>query len=243
MQQLQEREQLITLWTAVQNQAGSTDQQALAQRLAAVLQDADLAIAEAEITPLLHALAIPAEPSPGLGRLLLTVLAGSQTLRCEEAYGVLARACPDGVSVAVLKRLLTIFDLTDSEAEAIAIAMDRDGGGLITRDDFQAFLPEHFSRHPRSYHATHLAHRTSNPEADSPREAAPAPAAMPPATATEVGGTSPLQMQIGLFRLLQGAAYRSFRASYSANSETHLRAYDLPYTIDNFGRFVDAAVD
>ena len=50
-------------------------------------------------------------------------------------------------------------------------------------------------------------------------------------------------MQIGLFRLLQGAAYRSFRESYSANSETHLRAYDLPYTIPNFVHFVNAALD
>ena len=49
-------------------------------------------------------------------------------------------------------------------------------------------------------------------------------------------------MQIGLFRLLQGAAYRSFRESYSANSETHLRAYDLPYTIPDFCRFVNAAL-
>ena len=56
-------------------------------------------------------------------------------------------------------------------------------------------------------------------------------------------GTSPLQMQIGWFRLIQGAAYRSFRESYSANSETHLRAYDLPYTIPDFVRFVNAAVD
>ena len=50
-------------------------------------------------------------------------------------------------------------------------------------------------------------------------------------------------MQIGWFRLIQGAAYRSFRESYSANSETHLRAYDLPYTIPDFVRFVNAAVD
>ena len=59
----------------------------------------------------------------------------------------------------------------------------------------------------------------------------------------QLQGTSPLQMQIGFFRLLQGAAYRSFRESYSANSETHLRAYDLPYTIPDFVRFVNAAID
>jgi hypothetical protein len=50
-------------------------------------------------------------------------------------------------------------------------------------------------------------------------------------------------MQIGFFRLLQGAAYRSFRESWSANAETHLRARDLPYTITDFDAFVSAAVD
>ena len=49
-----------------------------------------------------------------------------------------------------------------------------------------------------------------------------------------INGTSTLQLQIGFFRLLQGAAYRSFRESFSANSETHLRAYDLPYSIRDF---------
>lgn len=52
-------------------------------------------------------------------------------------------------------------------------------------------------------------------------------------------GTSPLQLQIGFFRLMQGAAYRCFRASYTANSETHLRAYNLPYSITNFVNFAD----
>ena len=52
--------------------------------------------------------------------------------------------------------------------------------------------------------------------------------------ANDVFGTSPLQLRISLLRLIQGAAYRCFRASFTANSETHLRAYNLPYTISNF---------
>ena len=56
---------------------------------------------------------------------------------------------------------------------------------------------------------------------------------------TTLNGTSPLQLQIGYFRLVQGAAYRCFRASYTANSETHLRAHNLPYSITNFVSFVD----
>src|SRR5262249_49157444 len=57
-----------------------------------------------------------------------------------------------------------------------------------------------------------------------------------------VRGTSLLQLQIGLFRLIQGAAYRSFRESFSANHETHLRVRNLPYSITHFVSFVRAAI-
>jgi Ca2+-binding EF-hand superfamily protein len=56
-------------------------------------------------------------------------------------------------------------------------------------------------------------------------------------------GTSRLQMQIGLFRLIQGAAYRCFRESFSANHETHLRVRNLPYRITDFVQFVKTAID
>lgn len=55
-------------------------------------------------------------------------------------------------------------------------------------------------------------------------------------------GTSILQFQIGLFRLIQGAAYRCFRESFSANHETHLRVRNLPYRITEFVAFVKAAM-
>ena len=55
-------------------------------------------------------------------------------------------------------------------------------------------------------------------------------------------GTSRLQMQIGLFRLIQGAAYRCFRESFSANHETHLRVRNLPYRITDFVQFVRTAI-
>ncbi|WP_449418233.1 EF-hand domain-containing protein [Phormidium nigroviride] len=55
-------------------------------------------------------------------------------------------------------------------------------------------------------------------------------------------GTSRLQMQIGLFRLIQGAAYRCFRESFSANHETHLRVRNLPYRITDFVKFVKTAI-
>lgn len=49
-------------------------------------------------------------------------------------------------------------------------------------------------------------------------------------------------MQIGLFRLIQGAAYRCFRESFCANHETHLRVKNLPYRITDFVPFVEGTI-
>ena len=100
-----------------------------------------------------------------------------------------------------------------------------------------AYLPNDFSHHPKAYSGQH---RGIPPRQFNHAEGTKSSLKL---DEKSIQGTSPLQMQIGLFRLLQGAAYRSFRESYSANSETHLRAYDLPYTIPNFVRFVNAALD
>lgn len=62
-------------------------------------------------------------------------------------------------------------------------------------------------------------------------------------TSEQRRGTSRLQMQIGMFRLLQGAAYRCFRESFSANHQTHLRVRNLPYTITDFVQFVKTAIE
>jgi hypothetical protein len=254
MAQLHDRQQLVSIWNRIAGQDG-TGIHNLATRLTSACSAEGINVSEAEAETLIHSLQLRSMPSDGQGRLLLTALAGDQTLRCAESYGVLAQACPDGVTVAVVQKLLQIFALEPSQAQEIAVMIDRDGGGLVSREDFLAFLPDHFCRHPRSYHASHTGYRLGGAAAPtvarSPEPSAPevssataSRATPPPAASTAFGGgTSPIQLQIGLFRLLQGAAYRSFRASYSANSETHLRAYDLPYTIENFGRFVEAAVD
>jgi len=244
MAQLNDRQMLVSIWNDISNQA-DPDISTLGSRIAAACNGAGVAVSRTEVDTLLQSLNLRRLPNQGQGRLLLTVLAGDQTLRCSEAYGVLAKAtAPGGVTVDHLKHLLKIFELNDTDAEAMAVTLDRDGSGQISREDFLAFLPSAFSRHPRSYRASHV---VSRPAAQGEvRTETPPPPAATSQTSTKApspGGSSTLQLQIGLFRLLQGAAYRSFRASYSANSETHLRAYDLPYTIENFSSFVNAAVD
>ena len=212
-----------------------------------------------EVEAVCLAYRIPPDATRDRRLLLLTVLLGDQRLRLEAAFRLLDANQRGTVDPAQVQRLVQLFDLPEAEAKDLVVELNRDGSGEITLADVLAFLPEDFSAHPKAYHAAHLGGRPgahgpgtvaqatqvaspvgSQGVAKGQPNASPAPASPP---AGSQGGTSPLQMRIGLFRLLQGAAYRSFRENYSANSETHLRAYDLPYTIPNFAGFVNAALD
>ena len=218
-----------------------------------------------EVETVCLAYRIPPDATRERRLLLLTVLLGDQRLRLEAAFRLLDPNQRGTVDPAQVQRLIQLFDLPEAEAKELVVELNRDGSGEITLADVLAFLPADFSSHPKAYHAAHLGGRpgahgagtgvptpqtassTASPAAAqgqpmaSPAPASPTAPASPPGASQ--GGTSPLQMRIGLFRLLQGAAYRSFRENYSANSETHLRAYDLPYTIPNFVGFVNAALD
>jgi len=210
-----------------------------------------------EVEAVCLAYRIPPDATRERRLLLLTVLLGDQRLRLEAAFRLLDPNQRGTVDPAQVQRLVQLFELPEAEAKDLVVELNRDGSGEITLADVLAFLPQDFSAHPKAYHAAHLGGRPGDHGAGSPTPpvASPAaangqPIASPALASTPAsspgatkGGTSPLQMRIGLFRLLQGAAYRSFRENYSANSETHLRAYDLPYTIPNFAGFVNAALD
>jgi hypothetical protein len=212
-----------------------------------------------EVEAVCLAYRIPPDATRDRRLLLLTVLLGDQRLRLEAAFRLLDPNQRGTVDPAQVQRLVQLFELPEAEAKDLVVELNRDGSGEITLADVLAFLPQDFSAHPKAYHAAHLGGRpgdhgdgspTPTPPLPTPAAAnrqpiaSPAPGSSPASSpAASKGGTSPLQMRIGLFRLLQGAAYRSFRENYSANSETHLRAYDLPYTIPNFAGFVNAALD
>jgi len=210
-----------------------------------------------EVEAVCLAYRIPPDATRERRLLLLTVLLGDQRLRLEAAFRLLDPNQRGTVDPAQVQRLVQLFELPEAEAKDLVVELNRDGSGEITLADVLAFLPQDFSAHPKAYHAAHLGGRPGDHGAGSPTPpvassaaahgqpiASPAPASTPASSpGANKGGTSPLQMRIGLFRLLQGAAYRSFRENYSANSETHLRAYDLPYTIPNFAGFVNAALD
>ena len=172
-------------------------------------------------------------------RLLLALQLGDLALKAREAFALLDQDGDGFVELNALKRLIKLFEVSNQTADAIAIEIARDGSEHIDLQHLLDYLPEQFEPHPRAYVG---AHRSVDPHAAA-KDAGSHGNGTAKLQSNNLKGTSPLQMQIGWFRLIQGAAYRSFRESYSANSETHLRAYDLPYTISDFVRFVNAAVD
>ena len=179
----------------------------------------------------------------------VALLAGDQTLRIQVAYQLLKNSGNGQVALKDFTKLLELFGLTPAQAETIGVELSADGSEHLTEAAFINFLPQEFSAHPKVFHAGHAERSVSvQGREEKPKVLATKKApnnTQEPSTNSmaDLGGTSPLQMQIGFFRLMQGAAYRCFRASYSANSETHLRAYDLPYTIFNFENFVNAAIE
>ena len=114
--------------------------------------------------------------------------------------------------------------------------VDASGLGEATQKDFINFLPKSTSKNSQMFSVIHKMEETSK---QKPANQITPEFIQSDDEKVDISGTSPLQLQIGFFRLIQGAAYRCFRASYTANSETHLRAYNLPYSITNFVSFVD----
>ncbi len=154
------------------------------------------------------------------------------------------------ITLADMRRDSANKELSDKELADIFAEADVGGNGWL---DFDAFCrPVH-----HYYSATQLADAAPESAAQvqqsafegTPEDAAETPVALShsaarSATADDIKrrGSSLLQVQIGLFRLIQGAAYRCFRASFSANHATHLPVKDLPYRISDFVRFVDIAI-
>ena len=172
-------------------------------------------------------------------RLLLALQLGDVEIKAREAFSLLDANAEGSIELSSLKRLIQMFEVSEQTTDAIAIEIARDGSERIDLQHLLDYLPKDFEAHPRAYAGGHRAVEPPRAARTTGKEAGATIASDP----ANHQGTSPLQMQIGWFRLIQGAAYRSFRESYSANSETHLRAYDLPYTIPDFVQFVNAAVD
>ena len=108
MAYLSKRTQLVSIWNQIREAPGETSE-AYAVNLAQACRSENLNLAAADIETLMQAFRIKKVPNASHTRLLLTVLAGDQVLRTEEAYGVLAKGNPEGVTVNLIRQMLAIF--------------------------------------------------------------------------------------------------------------------------------------
>lgn len=183
----------------------------------------------------------------------------------ELAFSVFDEDGNNQITAMELRSVMSKFGLTDKELNEMLKEVDLDGDGSINFDEFCCLIPDDSqlktaykdsSIQPSSPLKTTV---TSNYTAattttESTRQEAAIDIAAKVAQIEELvqhpqpqsenrGGTSRLQMQIGLFRLIQGAAYRCFRKTLSANHLTHLCVKDMPYRITDFVQFVEQAIE
>jgi Ca2+-binding EF-hand superfamily protein len=188
---------------------------------------------------------------------------GDPESRLRLAFAIFDQDGNGRITTAELHSVMSRFGLGESELEAMIQEVDLDGDGSIDFDEFCQLVPD---QEPVDHPKVDLAPAPAVPAVGQAKAALPIPAgsaskdsATPePVESPELQrlrallarhpqnerpkGTSLLQMQIGLFRLIQGAAYRCFRESFSANHETHLQVRNLPYRITDFVGFVDTAI-
>ena len=197
---------------------------------------------------------------------------GDRESRLRLAFSIFDQNGNKSITVAELKSVMSRFGLSDEELEAMISEVDLDGGGSIGFEEFCLLVPDQeqgalahagLSVEPCAAGAGTDTKEAliggtdpADPQPQRTLETDPAQSAATSNSELErlqallalhpgdekVRGTSRLQMQIGLFRLIQGAAYRCFRESFSANHETHLQVRNLPYRISDFVPFVGTAI-
>jgi len=163
---------------------------------------------------------------------------GDRLSRLQLAFSVFDENNNGQITIAELKGVMSRFGLTEAELQEIIQEVDHDGDGSIDLEEFMQLVPEK-SEIKAGYQDTPI---PAPKKVSAPFIAPAVTTPEKPTITTSKGGTSRLQMQIGLFRLIQGAAYRSFRESFSAHHETHLQVKNLPYRISDFLPFVEAAI-
>jgi Ca2+-binding EF-hand superfamily protein len=198
---------------------------------------------------------------------LMIARQGDRQSRLKLAFSVFDKDNSGRITADEMRSVMSRFELTDAELDAMVKEVDGDGDGSIGFEEFCQLVPDEV-KSPTVPVSSVSATATANVTAAIAGTVAAKiqteglPESSVKETATEIDpevarlqallaqhpqnekvrGTSRLQMQIGLFRLIQGAAYRCFRVSFSANHETHLQVRNLPYRITDFVPFVQTAI-
>ena len=181
-------------------------------------------------------------------RTLMLDQLGSDRERLKLAFSVFDKDSSGLVGEEELKDVMRQVGLSAEDLKQLITTVDRDGDGQIDFEEFCLLVDGQTKASPTAWAkipAAGAAQPASGATVPAPAKAYQ-PAIQPPeaklSTSKRPQGTSRLQMRIGMFRLIQGAAYRCFRESFSANHETHLQVRNLPYRITDFAPFVETAI-
>jgi Ca2+-binding EF-hand superfamily protein len=171
---------------------------------------------------------------------------GDRASRLTLAFSVLDEDDNGRISAEELRQVMQPFGLTDVELDEMIQEVDRDGDRSINFEEFCQLVAQE-SASGKGYKDTlNFSHRAPVLDGGKPLKTSKTEQCAPEQPSEPVAanrqGTSRLQMQMGLFRLLQGAAYRCFRESFCANHETHLRVKNLPYCMTDFVPFVKETI-
>jgi len=177
------------------------------------------------------------------------------------AFSIFDKNNSGQITADEMRSVMSKFGLMDEELDEMLKEVDSDGDGSINFEEFCCLMPDEYES-KTVYKDSIFSFNTSRlSTANMASTTQPTPQQAAADTASKVAelrellvphsqpcsqkgrGTSRLQMQIGLFRLLQGAAYRCFRESFSANCTTHLRVKNLPYRITDFVQFVQKVIE
>ena len=201
---------------------------------------------------------------------LMVSTQGDRKSRLKLAFSVFDENDSGQITTNELHNVMSQFGLTDKELDEMIKEVDSDGDASIDFEEFMKLVPEE-SEITTGYKDLPIYFTSDSANDTSTVTSGTATIARTPVVKTTTSpkqennndnpevarlkellaqhpqeqkerATSRLQMQIGLFRLIQGAAYRCFRESFSANHETHLRVRDLPYKITDFVQFVQKAI-
>ncbi|WP_088240095.1 EF-hand domain-containing protein [Calothrix rhizosoleniae] len=202
-------------------------------------------------------------------KILMVSVQGDRQSRLKLAFSVFDEDGSGQITTSELHNVMSQFGLTDEELDQMIKEVDHDGDASIDFQEFMKLVPEEseittgYKDSPVSFTSSPTSSPANNPPTITSDIASTISSTTSPAKEIkndnpEVArlkellaqhpqeqkerATSRLQMQIGLFRLIQGAAYRCFRESFSANHETHLRVKNLPYKITDFVEFVQRAI-
>lgn len=218
------RQEIEQLWQSFKTKDGAEGEEVTHEGLRRALQSLGHQPTEEELRHILWDANAKGSVTFGKFVAIVSSLRGDLASRLRVAFDVFDENGDGLITADDLRHVLCHFELTDPELKQIFDEADLNGDGALDFSEFCSLLPRELKPEVRGYRDAHISFAGKKRGKANPKTNT---RTMPSSITTGHGnlkvgerphyhhesgrGTSRLQMQISLFRLLQGAAYRSFR--------------------------------